>query len=103
MKKKHIVDQSEYRGRDMFYKDNQWLYLDNNEPTVNNRRFCGHCKKDDTKEGHDNCLGILPDVMNACCGHGIEDEAYIQFWNNRRIGGKEAIEWIKTYEKETKR
>ncbi len=98
MNKKHLVDQSEYRGWDIICKDNQWFYLDNNEPVASNERPCGYCIKDDTKEGHDNCLGALPGVMNACCGHGIDDEAYVQFWNKSAIRGKKAIEWIKTYE-----
>ena len=43
---------------------------------------CGHCGKDRTPEGHDGCLGTLPGVMNACCGHGGNAEgAYIQYWD----------------------
>jgi len=64
---------------------------------------CAHCGKDPTPEGHDGCLGTLPHpVMNACCGHGDERMAYIQFfgssgigepdeWGNNRIAGKDAI------------
>ncbi len=29
-----------------------------------------------TPEGYDACLGKLPDVVYACCGHGITEKAY---------------------------
>lgn len=40
---------------------------------------CAHCKKLPTPEGHDGCLGTLPEniIMNACCGHGDIEVAYI--------------------------
>jgi hypothetical protein len=54
---------------------------------------CAQCHKHPTKEGHDGYLGILPDlIMNACCGHGEERMAYIQFWDGTRIAGRTAIE-----------
>ena len=51
---------------------------------------CGKCKKGPTKEGHDGCLGTLPGpIMNACCGHGSDSQAYIQYWGeNGRGRGK---------------
>lgn len=44
-------------------------------------RSCPRCSKFPTKEGHDPCLGTLPGVKFACCGHGITEEAYITFEN----------------------
>lgn len=57
---------------------------------------CIHCDKLPTKEGHDGCIGTLPTqhVMNACCGHGSDNQAYVQFWNKPRIAGQEAINYI---------
>ena len=54
---------------------------------------CAKCKKMPSKEGHDGCLGELKDknIMNACCGHGRVDIAYIQYWDGSRIAGEEAI------------
>lgn len=53
---------------------------------------CGKCKMEPTKEGHDGCLGTLPgDIMNACCGHGLDRQAYIQYWGVKRISGDVAI------------
>lgn len=90
-----MTTRSKYRGHDIVYKNSRWFYADNNEPTINNERPCGHCLKDNTKEGHDYCLNTLPNVMNACCGHGIIDEAYIQFQNRDIIRGEKTIKWIK--------
>jgi hypothetical protein len=54
--------------------------------------ICAKCKKLPTKEGHDGCLGTLPgQIMNACCGHGNDRQAYIQYWGGKRIAGAEAI------------
>lgn len=65
--------------------------------------FCTHCNKKRTKEGHDGCIGTLLGVANACCGHGEEAVAYVQFWhrdydkdsNKVKLSGKEAIEYIR--------
>jgi len=53
--------------------------------------ICAKCKKEPTKEGHDGCLGTLPGVMNACCGHGQANQAYVQFWDRICIRGRSAI------------
>jgi len=43
--------------------------------------ICKRCKQGPTKDGHDGCLGTLPgSIMNACCGHGDNGQAYIQYW-----------------------
>lgn len=80
------------RGHPIAFEDGRWVYRDTGTPTVGSDRPCGHCGKGRTAEGHDGCLGTLPGVMNACCGHGIEGEAYIQFWTGARIAGKAAME-----------
>ena len=84
-----------YRGHAIYCKNNIWYYSDTDEPTVNNVRKCGYCEEAATIEGHDACLGTIPDIMNACCGHGIESDAYIQFNNDKVIRGKKAIKYIK--------
>ena len=61
------------------------------------RGTCTNCRKGPTPEGHDGCLGTLPGlIMNACCGHGDNNVAYIQYWGEngkggKRISGDEAI------------
>jgi hypothetical protein len=42
-------------------------------------RTCGRCGQYPTPKGHDRCLGTLPGVTNACCGHGKAGSAYVQF------------------------
>jgi len=54
--------------------------------------ICNKCNKPPTKEGHDGCLGVLQgNVRNACCGHGKNSQAYIQYFDGTRIAGEEAI------------
>ena len=44
-----------------------------------------------TEDGHDACLGALPGVIAACCGHGVK-EGYILFENGISIIGNFKIE-----------
>ena len=53
---------------------------------------CSKCKKEPTNEGHDGCLGTLQGpIMNACCGHGNDSQAYIQYWNGPNLVSNKAI------------
>ena len=84
---------AKHRGHDIIYTT-QWVYADNQSPVSGDpERTCGYCNKDQTPEGHDGCLGTLPNVMNACCGHGEPDLAYVQFWNGSCIRGEHAVEY----------
>jgi hypothetical protein len=80
------------RGNDIEFDGNVWVYSDTKETVPDNHkdRHCGHCGKNYTKEGHDNCLGTLQGLMNACCGHGDIEEAYVQFWDGSCIRGEDA-------------
>lgn len=82
---------SEYRGHPIEYVNDVWIYSDNKTPVAQDKnRACGHCHKPSTPEGHDDCLGTLPGIMNACCGHGCIEEMYIQFLDGFCIRGKNA-------------
>lgn len=82
------------RGHKIVF-NKEWLYEDTLTPVAGPSRPCGHCGMERTEEGHDGCLGtLLGDVMNACCGHGEEKMAYVQFWDGERLGGSAAIKWI---------
>ena len=67
------------------------------------KETCGHCGLNRTEQGHDGCIGTLKGVMNACCGHGQDSAAYVQFdheyykneSNKYLIKGDEAIAYIK--------
>ncbi|HEC67163.1 MAG TPA: hypothetical protein ENI23_17940 [bacterium] len=42
-------------------------------------RECAECGIAPTEKGHDACIANLPNVKNACCGHGKRGLGYIQF------------------------
>ena len=71
---------SKWRGHDIECdKDGLWRYSDTGQPVPDDpNRACGHCVLPATPEGHDGCLGTMPGVANACCGHGIARDAYVQ-------------------------
>lgn len=68
-----------------------------------NPDLCKSCDRHPTKEGHDACLGELPGVANACCGHGDVEKAYVQFDhdnydslpNQQRLSGQVALNVMK--------
>ena len=79
------------RGHRIQNIDGLYYYCDNGQPTIGNERKCGYCGLRNTPEGHDGCLGALPSVMNACCGHGQYREAYLQFYNKNCVRGNLAL------------
>lgn len=58
----------------------------NGNPVDIQKLKCTKCGKMATSEGHDACLGTLPGVKAACCGHGV-DEGYILFDNGIKLVG----------------
>ena len=80
-----------FRGHKMHQGGSgDWFFSDTNEPvtTTWKHRPCGHCSLPNTAEGYDGCLGYLPGVMNACCGHGEPKSAYMQFEDGSIIRGE---------------
>ena len=63
----------------------EWFYSDDRTPTVGTDRPCGFCGRERTIDDHDGCLGVLPGVINACCGHGVLTEGYLQFKNGDHV------------------
>ena len=97
MRRKH-----DWRGHEIEFKDGIWIYSDTKKSVESHQnRACGHCNKMCTKEGYDGCLGTLESVMNACCGHGKDDEAYIQFMDRSTISGNDALIVMRGDEKHT--
>lgn len=90
------------RGHKIELLNGAYVYSDTKEPTIGNERDCGYCGLANTREGHDGCLGTLPNVMNACCGHGDVKQAYVQFDRNNAIYKDEAVRYIENvkYERE---
>jgi hypothetical protein len=60
--------------------DGKWIPI---EPLTYD---CPHCGKS-TIEDYDPCLGILPGVVSACCGHGYREDSFIRFENGVTIRG----------------
>lgn len=86
---------SKWRGHDIILIDDIWHYIDAYGLRIDTERDCGFCQKSNTPEGHDGCLGTLPNIMNACCGHGIEEDAYLQYLDGTIIRGKISITKMK--------
>lgn len=67
-----------------------WRYADNGVLLSEQlRTMCGWCKLDAPIGAPDPCLGMLPGVTHACCGHGIKKDSYIAFQDGtviREIG-----------------
>jgi len=78
--------------------DGNWVYSDTKEKVDPNgpTRPCKHCSKDFGEIAStevDPCLGKLPGVINACCGHGNPDESYVIFENGITIRGFTTVEY----------
>lgn len=88
-----MTARSLFRGFPIYWSGNEWRFAHTNEPTVQTWKDlpCGHCGLHATTEGHDGCLGELPGVKNACCGHGSQTDAYIQFPDGSIERGQDAI------------
>lgn len=62
---------------------------------------CQHCPLPARSDDIDPCLGRLPGVMNACCGHGTTSDAHVQFSPKLRIAGRlarayqRALIWVR--------
>jgi len=90
---------STWRGHKIRYNEHldEWLFVDDGQRVKDcPDRPCGYCYLSNTPLGHDGCLGTLPGVVNACCGHGHDDEAYIQFESGEELRGKAAARmfWV---------
>lgn len=70
MSLKIMTAKSHQRGWPIIYVNN-WVYKNTKEP-ITKERPCRRCNRLPTPEGHDACLGTIPGVTSACCGHGVE-------------------------------
>lgn len=87
-----MVAKGFFRGHPLIWIDNRWVYEDNHEDIPANGGKIRPCKKCGALfplgEGEvDSCLGILPGVSNACCGHGIQSQSYVCFTNGVVLRG----------------
>lgn len=78
------------RGHEIYTFDNktEWRYSHNNKPVdFQNPPPCKHCNVKYDQNEPDPCLGKLPGVEYACCGHGVQKQSYIKFLNGKIIRG----------------
>ncbi|AUN96444.1 hypothetical protein C0099_11205 [Pseudazoarcus pumilus] len=75
---------STFRGHPIVWIGDRWIYSDNKQPipgyggTMRPCIVCGSEKWSGDGDV-DECLGLLPGVTNACCGHGDRDTSYVVF------------------------
>lgn len=89
------------RGHPIYWKNNKWHYQDNDNyiddepmrPCVK----CGKIFEGSFKGDPDPCLGVLPGVDNACCGHGVREDAYIRFTSGVVVKGFDTIEYTNAH------
>lgn len=86
-----------FRGHPIVWRNDMWVYEDNGLPIPGwggEVRPCIVCgQREWSGEGAvDKCLGLLPGVSNACCGHGDPAYSYIQFTNGLLIRGFRVVE-----------
>ncbi len=81
-------------GHEIEEIDGEWVFSNTNKPTIGSDPLCGYCHEHQTIEGHDACLGTLPGVKNACCGHGQIADAYVQMLDGGWEQGRTAIKLI---------
>lgn len=83
---------TKFRGYNIEEADGVFVFSDTGLPVEDTwqERPCGACGRANTPEGHDGCLGTLPGVVNACCGHGVTSEAYVMFVDDTILRGAAA-------------
>ena len=59
------------RGNEIVSDGKVWTYQDGT--LVSEERPCVRCGQMPTPEGYDACLGYIPGIESACCGHGVEE------------------------------
>jgi hypothetical protein len=80
-----------HRGHNMIFVNDIWIYEDTKAPVSEDKdRPCGNCCRPNLQTGHDACLGTLPGLMNACCGHGDIKKTFIQFLDGVIVRGSYA-------------
>jgi hypothetical protein len=97
------MQKSKHRGHAIEFTNSIWIYCDTKKPVSESiERCCGVCNCPQTDKGHDPCIGTLKHVMNACCGHGERQEAYVQFSSRLSLSGFLAVIFITIFKRRTK-
>lgn len=73
-----------WRGHACTWDGKAWNFDDTGKPLPGyggEFRPCAKCGALMNDHEPDRCLGQLPGVDNACCGHGRREESYVRFKN----------------------
>jgi hypothetical protein len=77
-----------WRGWECYYDRGPMIrFMDSDQNVAEFPRPCKFCNQFNIEDGvqsYDACLGKLPGVIAACCGHGAK-EGYILFDNLKRV------------------
>lgn len=76
----------------MIWIDGRWVYEDTGARAgfgfeVRPCKKCGLIFEGSNTGDADPCLGELPGVNNACCGHGVRSKSYVRFENGTVLKG----------------
>lgn len=66
-------------------------------PVGRANRFCGYCGGERGDDKPDACLGMIKDVMAACCGHGVTNKAYVRLSNGGDLRGTDALDFFSSH------
>ena len=58
------------RGHKVVFRGGVWRYADTLE-IADDSRPCARCGRHPLPDGEDACLGHIPGLLSACCGHGV--------------------------------
>jgi hypothetical protein len=78
------------RGHPIYFDGERWRYVDTGEET-DDTRPCARCGRVPLPDGEDACLGHIPGMASACCGHGVTEPYAIRrpviegCWENDRV------------------
>ena len=84
---------STYRGNTIIYNEKKKIWefedkLDSDTFTSDISKYrtvkCPNCQNYIERGAPDHCIGHLPEVVSACCGHG-KKRGYIVFKNGKKI------------------
>jgi hypothetical protein len=65
-----------------------YLECSRNTPDTDRSPECPRCGNVKECNGEpDQCLGLLPGVVDACCGHGSREQSYVHFQNGIVLEG----------------
>jgi hypothetical protein len=79
-----------------------WRYVDDLTKTPQDsentgvERPCPACHRLSEPNGPDACLGWLPGVISACCGHGVEIPSVV-LETGVQLTGYEALRWFQAH------